>query len=249
MKRILTIGFTTVAVIIAGLLAYGYFTSEKKPQGFKGPQAEEMADKMMDAVNVDAWDTTGAVQWRFMGAHDFVWDKKRDFVEVKWKENRVLLHTRTVTGLAYKNGELIVGEEANKMVQSAWSHFCNDSFWFNAVVKVKDPGTERSIVKLKDGREGLMVEYTSGGVTPGDTYVWLLDDNYRPTSYKMWVQVMPIGGIEVSWDGWIQLSTGAWIAQSRGMGKLDIEIDNIKGAADLEQLTKVDIFKPLTDRS
>jgi hypothetical protein len=49
-----------------------------------------------------------------------------------------------------------------------------------------DEGTTRSLVKNEDKTNGLLVSYASGGVTPGDAYLWKLDANGLPQSYKMW---------------------------------------------------------------
>ena len=54
-----------------------------------------------------------------------------------------------------------------------------------------EPGICRSIVTI-DGKEALKVHYTIGGTTPGDSYIWMLDDQYMPTSYKMYVPSMNI---------------------------------------------------------
>jgi hypothetical protein len=79
-----------------------------------------------------------------------------------------------------------------------------------------------------------MVTYSSGGVTPGDSYVWILDESGRPTSWKMWVSVLPIGGLESKWSGWTQLSTGAWIAQAHPSKIYTLKITNLKGGNSLD---------------
>ena len=115
------------------------------------------------------------------------------------------------------------------MVKTAIDFFNNDSFWLAAPFKAFDPGTERSIVNLKDGRKGLMVTYTSGGTTPGDTYVWILDENDRPTAIKMWVQILPLGGMEFTWENILTLPSGALIAQDHLLyGGMNVNLTNVK---------------------
>ena len=102
------------------------------------------------------------------------------------------------------------------------------------MVKAFDPGTERSIVKLKDGREGLKVQYNTGGVTPGDSYVWFLDENGQPEAWKMWVSIIPLGGIENSWEGWQTLSTGAKISTTHTfLGKKREFLTGVKAGMNL----------------
>ena len=78
-----------------------------------------------------------------------------------------------------------------------------------------------------------MVHYEGGGVTPEDSYVWLLDENNIPTSYKMWVSIIPIGGVEATWNDWKRVETGALIAQQRVLfGSSEIPLTNIKAGMD-----------------
>ena len=133
----------------------------------------------------------------------------------------------TVTGQAMKNGKALSGAENEASVKAAWKHFCNDSFWLNAVVKAFDPGTTRTLVDLPDGRKGLKVQYSQGGVTPGDAYVWILDEQGLPTSWKMWVEIIPVGGLEFTWQDWATLSTGAKIATFHKSSILDLSLIHI----------------------
>ncbi len=222
-------------------------SSESMPTGTTGPAADALANKVLTAINKPAWDNTGVVQWTFRGAHDFLWDKKRNLVKVNWDDNEVLVVLDETTGKAWKNGKEVTGDEGDKLVKAAWAHFCNDSFWLNAPAKVFDPGTERSIIDLPDGKKGLMVSYKSGGVTPGDSYLWMLDDNGLPTSYKMWVSIPVIpGGLEFTWEDWKSLSTGAKISTNHSSKVLGIDITNLKAATDLTTFgLSNDPFQPI----
>ncbi|MEO1268735.1 MAG: hypothetical protein AAFX99_11600, partial [Myxococcota bacterium] len=85
-------------------------------------------------------------------------------------------------------------------------------------------------------RRGLLVAFSEGGVTPGDSYLWLLDDNGRPTAWRMWVNIIPIPGVEISWEGWQQLSTGAWVASLHHSAIATLPLEAIKGTATLAEL-------------
>jgi len=230
MKKLFKILGWVLLAIIALVFVLWFVNNEKQPVGQPGPEADQMANSMMEAVNQPAWDSTRYLAWTFAnGGHTYFWDKERNFVKVNWGGNEVLLNTKTVTGLAWQKGTEVNGQEANNLVQKAWGYFCNDSYWLNPMVKAFDPGTERSIVKLQDGREGLKVQYMTGGVTPGDAYVWILDKNNRPVAWKMWVKIIPLGGIENSWEGWQTLSTGAEIATTHTFfGKPMEMVSNVK---------------------
>ena len=228
-KKILKWVAIIIGVILLLLIIVGLIMNESKPSGQAGNEADALANKMLAAVDKQAWDSTRYVRWTFAGMHDYTWDKERHFVSVRWKDNEVLLHTKSVKGKAFVSGSEVTGEEADKLVQKAWEYFCNDSFWLNAPAKAFDPGTSRSLVTLDDGGTGVMVTYSSGGVTPGDSYLWILDENGLPTAWKMWVKIIPIGGVETSWEDWQTLSTGAKIATSHQSTGLNLQLTKIKG--------------------
>lgn len=227
-----------VVVLVLGVVILAVAFNEPLPKGETGPEAEQLAQKMVAAVNKAAWDTTGAVSWVFNGTsrHEHLWDKKRHLARVCWPDHEVLVDINQRTGLAYVKGELQEGKDAAKLVDKAWKFWVNDAFWLNPVVKAFDEGTSRQLVQMEDGKTGLMIRYESGGATPGDSYLWELDENGRPLAWKMWVQIIPVGGIRLTWEGWQQLSTGAWVATSHKSGGMNLQLEEVKGAATLAEL-------------
>ncbi len=199
-------------MLILGLFVFYLIKNESLPQGTDGPEADNLALEMMESLNKSAWDTTSEVSWTFKGIHHYEWNRTENSVLVKWDENEVLLSTINQTGVVI-HPEKIREEGKEKLIKQAFDYFNNDSFWLCAPFKAFDPGTERSLVTFKDGREGLKITYTSGGSTPGDSYVWILDDNHKPKSVKMWVSILPLGGMEFTWENYLTLKSGAMIAQ------------------------------------
>ena len=185
--------------VIAGFLAH----EPVPPTTGTTAQADQLARAMEQAVNKAAWDSTRWVSWQFRTGTTYLWDKEREMVQVEWGDQKVLLHTPSRRGLAYTDGELVTDKvKKQKLIQRAWSQFANDSFWLCAPMKAFDPGTIRELVDLGNGQHGLLVSYNSGGVTPGDQYLWLLDENKRPRAWRMWVNIIPVGGLELSWQDW-----------------------------------------------
>ncbi len=213
-------------VIILGLVIAGWLAHEDQPAGDNDPQrAKQLVQKMETAVNKAAWDTTRWVAWRFRTNTSYVWDKQRNMVLVKWKDYEVQLHTPSQTGLVFQAGNPVMeSEQKDELVATAWSFFANDSFWLCAPMKASDPGVKQDVVVLENGEEGLLVTYSSGGVTPGDTYLWLLDENGRPNAWQMWVGILPIGGLEFSWNDWVQNKHGAWLATQHAGAIADVPI-------------------------
>ncbi len=225
-KALRIIGILVLSLIL--LLFIGFLVvDEKLPEGEWSPEADLMAEQMMAALNKDAWDNTDGVSWTFKGIHHYDWDRENNVVGVKWDDYEVALQPAMKSGIV-ANGQDYTGPEIKELIDTSWDFFNNDSFWLYAPYKVFDPGTERSIVTLKDGRKGLKVTYTSGGSTPGDSYVWILGDDYKPVAVKMWVSIIPLGGIEFTWENYTYLSTGVMIAQDHWLyGLVNIDLTDI----------------------
>jgi len=228
------IGILIGILLLIGLVLFLVF-NKKEPTGTKGAAAEALTQKMFKAIDKTAWDSTHYVQWSFAGMNHYVWDKEKHLVEVEWGNKRIILNPNEISGKAYKDNVLVEGNAGDKLVKKAWSNFCNDSFWLNAPAKAMDPGTERSIVKLDDGSEALKVKYSSGGVTPGDAYLWILDENSLPKSWQMWTQIIPVGGVEFGWNDWKKTSTGAMLSTLH-KGVFDLKIENVKTGQSLAEM-------------
>ena len=110
------------------------------------------------------------------------------------------------------------------------------------------PGTTRSMVTLDDGKTGLKISYGSGGITPGDSYVWLYDENYLPYEWRMWVKIIPVGGTPSSLTGWQKMNSGTLISTRHSLGGK--EMDLLTEVQDGESLPAIDedeeLFSPLT---
>lgn len=227
MKKTLRIVSLIFLGFILLLFVFYLIKNEKLPEGTPSPEADELAMSMMESLNYKAWEATPEVSWTFKGIHSYEWNKVENVVTVKWDKHEVILDPENKSGII-QNGGNYSSQEIQELIDTSWNYFNNDSFWLYAPFKAFDPGTERSIVTLKDGRQGLKVTYTSGGSTPGDSYVWILDENNRPTSVKMWVSILPIGGMEFTWENYITLKTGTMIAQDHlAFGSLNIDISNL----------------------
>ncbi len=236
-KNIIKWVLIVIGVLVFSLLITGWYLHESKPVGQPGPEAEALAQKMLAAIHKAEWDSTGAIQWTFKDMHTFLWDRRDHLVSVQWGDTKVLLRIGDQTGKAWEDGVELQQDALRKALDKAWFLFCNDSFWLNAPAKVMDEGTERSIVELENGQQALMVQYGQGGVTPGDAYLWKLDEQGLPLSWKMWVSIIPVGGLELTWEDWITLSTGAKIAQWHKGPIFDLDISNLKAASSLEQMS------------
>jgi hypothetical protein len=185
---------------------------------------------MLLSLNYSKYKETRYVEWSFQGgAHSYKWDRLKRRAQVKWDNYEVDLDLISpLSSTVLKNGEGVSGREQEKLAQKALSYFNNDSFWLVAPYKVFDDGVERRIVPMEDGTDGLLVTFTQGGDTPGDTYLWELQPNGFPKSFKMWVKIIPIGGIKASWEEWAVMESGAFLPKSHVMGPVKLSMGDVR---------------------
>ncbi|CAL2075496.1 hypothetical protein [Tenacibaculum sp. 190524A05c] len=222
MKKFFKIIGVALVLLIVVFLVTIFSKNESLPTGEKGEKAEQLAQKMLAALNHEAFENAEVIEWSFRGTNFYKWYKQQGKVEVNWKENKVILNTNAPEqSEVFVNGEKV---ENSELIQKAQSFFNNDSFWLIAPYKVMDSGVERSIVKHED-KDALLVTYTTGGSTPGDSYLWILDENNFPTAYKMWTSIIPIGGIEASWSDWKETKAGFKLPTKHNTNLFDLSID------------------------
>lgn len=241
LKKILFSTLFLLSLIVGSCFIYIFVQDEELPVAQQNEDADRMALHMLEAVNKNAWDSTRIIQWTFpKRQHSYIWDKQQHFVAVTWNNNRALIATNSGKAIIFVNGQQLNptsdSEQIKALSQTAIDYFNNDSFWLNAPFKIFDSGTARAIVTLENGQKGLMVTFKQGGSTPGDSYVWLLDENNRPKSWKIWASIIPIGGLEFTWDNWIQSSTGIWFALNHSSNLLDIPLSDVKTGNSLAEL-------------
>jgi len=231
MKKFLIILASLILLLFVGFLV----VDESLPEGEPGSKAEELTDEMFAELNKSKWESISFIKWSFRDAHHYVWHKDLNRAKISWDDFDVYLNLDKVEGKAYKSGSLLAGTKKEEAIDKAWSYWCNDSFWLIAPFKARDPGTTRKYVPLSDGLEGLLVQYQSGGVTPGDAYLWALDKDGVPQYYKMWGSSIPIGGVKATWSNWKEFQE-VKIATEHKLGPLNIPVENIQAGNSLEQI-------------
>lgn len=226
------IGGIVVFLTLPSLLLFVFLYlkyNEPLPQGEQGKAADELAKTMLEAMNYQAFQNTGYLEWRFKEMHHYKWNKADNICEVSWKHVKVILNlNNTAVSEVYIENNIYKGQDRQKLIKKANDYFNNDSFWLLAPYKVFDTGVERRIVTTENNKDALLVTYTSGGSTPGDSYLWHLDGDGKPTHFQMWVSILPIGGLEASWNDWTTCETGVQLPTFHKMLILGIELDGFE---------------------
>ena len=204
--------------------------NEDLPKGQQGEAANQLATQMLKSLNEEAYLNTDYLEWTFKGNHHYKWYKSDKSCEVYWDDFTVILDLEN-----HDNSKVFVAEqeyngvEKHDYIHKAETYFNNDSFWLVAPYKVFDQGVERRLVKTEDNKDALLVTYISGGTTPGDSYLWHLDENGMPKSYQMWVDIIPIEGIEATWENWITTDSGAQLPTFHKLLFMGLEMGEVKG--------------------
>lgn len=236
-----------LAVLVLALVATGFILNEARPNGGvnEAGAGDELARRIEAATGQEAWARTGAVEWTFRDSLHHLWDRERHFSRVRWDDFEVLLRG-DASGVAFQNGSRLRGDEAREALDHAHARFINDSYWLNPFSKFFDAGVSRSLIETERG-SALLMEFSSGGRTPGDAYAITTDDAGRPTYWQMWVSIIPIGGVGCSWTDWVELSTGAMVATKHEFGIGTLELSDVRGAENLGALLESDgdPFAPL----
>ena len=216
-------------VLILAILAFiaVKVMSESKPIGKSGPEADALAQEVLKTINKEAFDTIAYLQWEFFRpGQKYLWDKKNNKAIIEYDDIKVLFNLNSMEAQCYQNNNLLTGEAHDEAKDKAWSNWCNDSFWLIAPFKLFDNGTKRSAVTTEEGN-ALLIEYHTGGVTPGDSYLWILDQNNRPTGWKMWTSILPIKGIYNKWSGW-ETQEGAQFSTIHDFFGKEVSLKNVK---------------------
>lgn len=220
---------TLPSLLLFGFLYFKY--NEDLPEGIKGKEADDLAYKMLKALNYEAFENTNYIEWTFKRKHHYKWKKNKNTCDVYWKEYKVSLDLKDISqNKAYVHSFKVMDTKlSNQLIEKATKYFNNDSFWLVAPYKVFDKGTERRLVNLENNKKALLVTYTSGGTTPGDSYLWHLDNNGKPTSFQMWVDILPIDGLKATWSDWVTTESGAQLPNFHKFGVFGLEITHLKG--------------------
>lgn len=223
--------FISASIAVIALLALlGYMVLDKPiPKGTAGPEADALAHSMETALHSAAWDSTRWITWSFPGNRHYIWDKTTHWVRVRTGNFTVDVFTKGLSKSHVIKPTNCTDEQRSEYIAAAWKAFCNDSYWLAAPYKTFDS----LVIREKTANGDLLVTYPYGGVTPGDTYCWTLNSTHQPTDFRMWVNIIPIGGIRATWEGYDTTATGAILAtKHRIAGVYTLRIDSLETAFD-----------------
>jgi hypothetical protein len=229
-----------VGVFLVGSVTLIMFLRAPVPAGTSGPEADALARRFEEATSPAAWAKIGAIEWVHDKRREHLWDRARGFDRVRIGELEVLLDLHTWRGTATLKGRSLDGPELDAALARARAAHLNDTYWLNPMGKLFDEGVKREKVELSEdeGNIGLLITHSSGGVTPGDQYLWIGKAEGPPNAWRMWTSVFPIQGVKISWESWSDIFEGAKVSVLHRL-PLGVRVDllGIKAKASLGELT------------
>ncbi len=222
--RIVKKTFLALVVISLGLVLVIQWLSKPLPESITGPEADGLARDVQEALNITGYKALNEIQFSFRD-HHYLWNKAEERVLVSWEDYQVdLILSET------ENSKILQGgKESNRidLIDKAKAYFYNDSYWLVAPFKFFDPGVVRSLVETNNGSKALLITHTSGGVTPGDSYLWYFDENLIPTHFELWVSIIPIKGVSATWSSWVS-KQDVLFSTFHKLGPLEITIGELE---------------------
>jgi len=213
-----------LAVIVLGSIFLIKLFSKPLPDAIEGPEADQLARDVQEALNISGYVALNEIQFSFRD-HHYLWNKSEDRVLVSWDDYKVeLLLSEIDNSIIVQSA---IGADRFALIEKAKAYFYNDSYWLVAPFKFFDPGVERALVETEPGKQALLITHTSGGVTPGDSYLWHLDENRRPTHFDLWVSIIPIKGVSATWSNW-ETKQGVSFSTFHKLGPLEITIADLE---------------------
>lgn len=223
------------------VLAFAVSFCSSLPKGEPGAAAESLAHRLLSASDYTKWQTTAAASFTFRGDDKIFWDKKRKLVEVAFKKKVVQFSESTGKSLCLENDRRLT-DECGELTAAAIKRFYNHTFWLNPAFHISSPGAVRALVE----GDKLLVSFQSGGSTPGDSYLFTLDDEGKIAEMRMWVSILPLKGARATFSEYISTETGVRIALKHKVASLaSVDLSDVKMYAVYPEAGKADRFQTL----
>ena len=222
-----------IFLTLPSLLLYGfaYFKyNEELPQGETGVEADALATKMQNALNINAYNHTQYIEFTTLSKRHYEWRKSKNICKIYWKDFKVELNLNYLdSSTAFIHSFKVTGDQREKLNKKAIKYFNKDIFWLTAPYKAFEKGVERKIVKTKDNKNALLITHPKEENIPVESYLWILDSSSKPTAFKMWDSSVLVNGIEASWSDWTTTESGAQLPTFHKMFLFGIDFENIIG--------------------
>ena len=188
------------------------------------PAAVRVADRTMQAMGGrKRWDDTRVIGWNFFGRRRLMWDRHAGVVRIEYLDQpglEVAVELATRSGHAWRERVAIEDPaELQPLLEAAYRHWINDSYWLVMPYKLKDSGvTLKYLGSVQQGVRNfdrLGLTFSGVGVTPQNRYEVLVSQDRglvegwsyfenaadaTPRFTSLWGDWRFYGGIQLSGD-------------------------------------------------
>ena len=236
--------FAGAAVFIVGASLILSLREPIPENATSGPGADQLARSVQQALYYQGgWERSRFIEWSF-GGRKHLWDRERGFVKSEWGDLVVLFRISGEKHHVTRAGVQLRGAQAREVAEEAYAFWTNDSFWLYPARTFFDPGVERAVVPdPQSGEPQLLVRYTRGGVTPGDSYLFQLDAERRPVGWRVWTQNLPISGLYIPWGGMERIEPSKiWVSTDHSLLGFSLTMNVRVGLVHIRELVSEDPF-------
>jgi hypothetical protein len=194
------------------------------------PKAVAIADQVMQSLGgKDRWNALTGIRWSFgfeqndtvrtMRRHS--WNKMTGWHRVEGKNRAgqpfVFIENMndSTAGMAWMNGNPIVGDSLKKLMKTAKRMWTNDTYWMLMPYKLRDPGVNLGYAGEEKDSTGttydkLALSFDHVGQTPGDRYwVYVNRANHRIEKWDYLLESDKPPPSHATWANWEE-HEGLW---------------------------------------
>lgn len=164
-----------LAAVLFSLLA-----AAPGPAAGSDPEVAALAQGLVERLGgQETWEAARFFRFTFAGFRTHHWDKwdgrhRLEYTDRDGHRWVILENVQSREGKAWKDGELLAGEEAAQALEAAYAAWINDTYWLLMPFKMQDPG----VTLTYDGEEEIggvvydkvLLTFGEVGLTPGDRY-------------------------------------------------------------------------------
>ncbi len=222
-RRVLALGrrgttlVTVCLLLVGGVIADRAFAESSPPD----PKAVAVADRVMATLGgEEAWRATRYLRFDFVVEREgktlvsraHTWDRHRGRYRVEATDEQgrpvvVLMNLHTKQGQAWVGGEPASGDALEKLLESGYAWWVNDSYWLVMPYKLRDDGVVLTYAGLEAEQLGtwdkVLLTFEGVGLTPKDKY-WVFV-NRNTGLVERWEFVLKgadTAPVRWDWSGW-----------------------------------------------
>lgn len=186
-------------------------------------KADKVGKDLIDSLGgKSAWEKARELRFDFVvenegkvaGRRSHAWDRytgdyRMTGADPSGAPYAVYFNVNTKQGKVYVNSKPMEGEEADKLLKSAYARYINDTYWLLAPWKVFDPGVRMTYDGEKPCPAGgtcdvLKLSFEDNvGMTPKDVYwLWVTRDGHKMVQWQYILKGADEPPTTVQWNDW-----------------------------------------------